>query len=74
MRRPPIENAPNPAGLPVSVSALQKVRRTTKGLGRENVYFLLFEENRFVLHVKELSGAASNHVVQHLYWNDTAPP
>ena len=73
MRRPPIENAPNPAGLPVSVSALQKVRRTTQGLGRKNVYFLLFEENRFVPDVMEFPGSASNHVVQHPYWNDTAP-
>lgn len=105
MRRPPIESAPSPAGLPVSVNLLQKadrcvfaplcfvltllrrglpeadpskapqprsllfiklaeqgstvlatraVRRATEWLGRENVYFLVFEENRFVLAAMEL--------------------
>lgn len=105
MRRPPIESALSPTGLPVSVSLLQKadrfvfaplcfvltllrrglpepdpskapqphsllfvklaeqgstvlatraVKRATEWLGMENVYFLVFEENRFVLDVMEL--------------------
>ena len=37
-----------------TVLATRAVRRATEWLGKENVYFLVFEENRFVLDVMEL--------------------
>src|SRR5437867_5319982 len=37
-----------------TVLATRAVRRATEWVGRENIYFLVFEENRFVLDVMEL--------------------
>jgi ADP-heptose:LPS heptosyltransferase len=61
-REPDLSEVPNPRSLLFlklaeqgsTVLATRAIRRATEWVGRENVYFLVFEENRFVLDVMEL--------------------
>jgi ADP-heptose:LPS heptosyltransferase len=61
-REPDLSKAPHPRSLLFvklaeqgsTVLAARAIRRAMEWVGRENVYFLVFEENRFVLDVMEL--------------------